>query len=502
LKQFTPDGDTLVHFLRSKAPVKIMQGPIGSGKSLACCMAIYMKALEQHKRPDGKRYCRAHVFRDTYGKLEDTTLKTWLDWFPEEEFGKFYRSKPFVHEIRVADIVLDVHFVALEDENAAGYFRSLETTVVWFNELQFLDRLLFDEAVTRVGRYPRVIDGGAVNPQVVADMNAPNESHWVPIMRGDVAAPDWFTTEQRRAHVKPDDWEFYTQPAGLLEHKDGEGEILGYEPNPEAENLAYLPQPGGRNYYMNAINGKTKSWIDANVLNRVSARKDGKPVLPDFNRKVHVAKEPLKPVPGVELIIGQDFARKPAAILMQCVRGQWLVLDELVARDMGASKFAPLLRNLLAQKYAGYPFKIWGDPSGDFKGQADEQVPYQIFRNHKLPVQPAPSILLSVRLQAAEAVLTRMTEGRPALLVSPACTTLVAALDGGYHYRRLKVVGERYEETPCKDEYSDPADAFMYGLMGGGEGRILLTGSAEPKRATNTRRPHNPFKQSGGIKGW
>lgn len=502
MKVFTPDGDTLVDFLRSSAPVKIMQGPIGSGKSLACCMAVYMKALEQVKRPDGRRYCRAHVFRDTYGKLEDTTLKTWLDWFPEEEFGKFYRSKPFVHEIRVADIVLDVHFVALEDENAAGYFRSLETTICWFNEVQYMDRILFDEAVTRVGRYPRVVDGGAVNPQVIADMNAPNETHWVPIMRGDVAAPDWFSAEQRRAHVKPADWEFYTQPAGLIEEKDGEGEVTGYKPNPDAENLKYLPSPGGRNYYMNAINGKTKSWIDANVLNRVSARKDGKPVLPDFNRKIHVSKDVLKPVPGVELIIGQDFARKPAAIIMQCVRGSWVVLDELIGRDMGASKFAPLLRNLLSQKYFGYSFKIWGDPSGDFKGQADEQVPFQIFRSHKLPVQPAPSILLSVRLQAAEAVLTRMSEGRPALLVSPACSTLVAALDGGYHYRRLKVVGERYEEAPCKDEYSDPADAWMYGLLGGGEGRVLLTGSAEPKRATNTLRPYNPFKQSGAIRRW
>jgi hypothetical protein len=452
-----------------------------------------------------RRNGKAFWCGQTYGKLEDTTLKTWLDWFPEEEFGKFYRSKPFVHEIRVADIVLDVHFVALEDENAAGYFRSLETTIVWFNELQYIQRILFDEAVTRVGRYPRVVDGGAVCPQVVADMNAPDETHWVPIMRGDVAPPDWFSAEQRRAHKKPDDWEFYTQPSGLIENKDGEGEILGYEPNPEAENLAYLPKPGGRNYYMNAIAGKTKSWIDANVLNRVSARKDGKPVFPDFNRKVHVAKEVIKPIPGVELIIGQDFARKPAALIMQYVRGSWVAIDELVAQDMGASKFAPLLRHLLAQKYHGFTFKIFGDPSGDFKGQADEQVPFQIFRNHKLPVQPAPSILLSVRLQAGEAVLTRMHEGRPAMLISPNCSTLVAALDGGYHYRRMKVAGERYEETPCKNDgssYSDVADAWMYALLGGGEGRVLLTGSAEPKRATNTRRAHNPFKQSGGIKGW
>ena len=500
-KYFTPDGETLRSFMADPSPVKLIQGPIGSGKSLGCAMSVWLKATEQHKQADGKRRCRAHVFRETYGKLEETTIKTWLDWFPEETFGRFFWSKPFEHKIRTADIELDVHFVALEDERAVAFFRSLETTICWFNEVQYMDRVLFDEAVSRVGRYPRLIDGGAVNPQVIADMNAPDESHWVPIMRGDVAPPNHFTDEQRRAHIKPENWKFYTQPAGLLEQKDGEGEVIGYVENPAAENLKYLPRPGGKNYYLNAIQGKTKSWIDANVLNRVSARKDGKPVLPDFNRAVHVAKKPIEPVPGVELIIGCDFARRPAAIIMQNLRGFWYVLAEVVGRDMGANKFAPLLRAELAQHFPGFKYQIWGDPSGDFKGQNDDQTPFQIFRKHGLSILPAPSILLTVRLQAAEAVLTRMSEGKPSLLVSPVCTVLIAALDGGYHFRRLKMAGERYEEMPCKDEYSDPADAFMYGLMGGGEGRMLLTGSSQPAKPTQTRRPYNPFKVS-GVRGW
>lgn len=493
MKEFEPDGLVLDAFMCSEAPVKIMQGPIGSGKSLGCCMLIYMKALEQPRQADGKRRCRAHVFRDTYSKLEETTIKTWLDWFPVEEFGRFYWSKPFLHEIRVGDIELDVVFMALEDERSAAYFRSLETTMCWFNEVQYMERILFDEAVSRVGRYPRVVDGGAVNPQVIADMNAPDETHWVPIMRGDMPMPEWFTEDQRRSHVKPEHWKFFVQPPGLLEERGADGETISYKENPKAENLKYLPKPGGRNYYLNAIDGKTKSWIDANVLNRVSPRRDGKPVLPDFNRALHVAKKKLEPVPGVDLIIGCDFARRPCAIIMQCLRGVWYVIDELIARDMGASKFAPMLRNLLAQRYPGFKFKIWGDPSGDFPGQNDDQTPFQIFRAHRLQVMPAPSILLTVRLQAAEAVLTRLSEGKPALLVSPTCNTLIAALDGGYHFRRLKTSGDRYMETPEKDAASDPADAWMYALLGGGEGRVLLTGSSEPRKTTQTKRPYNPF---------
>jgi len=494
VKAFKPDGEVLRRFMADRlSSVKIIQGPIGSGKTAGCIMCVWMSALEQVKQKDGKRRARWHVFRDTYGKLEDTTIKSWLAWFPESEFGKFYWSKPMLHEIRVGDVELDVHFVALEDERSIDYFKSLETTGEWWNEVQFMDRALFDEGITRVGRYPRVIDGGPVRPHVIADMNAPDETHWIPIMRQDVAVPDWYSEDQRRASVKPEGWSFYVQPAGLLERKDGEGTIVGYDPNPDAENLQFLP----KDYYLNAIKGKTKSWIDANVLNRVSPRRDGKPVLKDFSRSVHVAKQVLQPVPGLELMIGCDFGRRPAAIIGQCLRGQWTILHELVGRDMGASQFAPLLRNALAQMFTGMRFRIWGDPSGDFKGQNDEQVPFQIFRSKQLPIQPAPSILFSVRLQAMEAAFTRMTEGRPSIVISPSCTTLIAALDGGWHYRRLKVAGERYTEEPEKDEYSDPADALGYLLLGGGEGRMLLTGSAEPKKPVQTLRPYNPFQRVG-----
>lgn len=494
MRTFAPDGAVLRAFMADKqSSVKVIQGPIGSGKTAGCIMSIWMSALEQVKQKDGKRRARWHVFRDTYGKLEDTTIKSWLAWFPENEFGRFYWSKPMLHEIRVGDIELDVHFVALEDERAIDYFKSLETTGEWWNEVQFMERSLFDEGVTRVGRYPRVIDGGPVRPHVIADMNAPDETHWVPIMRKDVAVPDWYTEDQRRASEKPAGWEFYVQPAGLLEIRDGEGAVTGYEPNPAAENLKFLPQ----NYYLNAIKGKTKAWIDANVLNRVSPRRDGKPVLKDFARSVHVAKHPIEPIPGLEVVLGQDFGRRPAAIFGQYLRGQWLIVHELIGRDMGADKFAPLLRNELAQKFPSMRFKIWGDPSGDYPGQNDDNVPFRIFRKHRLPVMEAPSILFSVRLQAMEAAFTRMTEGKPAVVISPTCTTLIAALDGGWHYRRLKVAGERYNEEPEKDEYSDPADALGYLLLGGGEGRALLTGSSEPKKPTQTIRQHNPFARMG-----
>jgi hypothetical protein len=499
MREFIPDGDTLRRFMASTAPVNIIQGPIGSGKTLACCMKGWMKALAQKPQRDGKRRCRGHVFRDSYPKLEETTLKTWLEWFPEKEFGRFYWSKPMVHEIRLGDIEMDVHFIALEDERAADYFRSLETTWCWFNEIQYQARLLFDEAVSRAGRYPRQIDGGAEAVEVFADMNAPEETHWIPIMRGDVAMPEWFSEEQRRAHAKPPQWKFFVQPPGLIEEADDKGNVTRYVENPKAENLKYLP----KGYYLNAIQGKSKSWIDANVLNRVSARKEGKPVYAQFRRDAHVAKEPIKPIPGVEIIVGNDFGRSPAATFWQHLRGRWYCLHELIAFDMGANQFGPLLKAELAQKFPGLPFKIFGDPSGDFKGQNDENTPFQIYRSIQLPIYPAPSNLITVRLQAFEAPMIRMQEGKPCMSISPTCTTLIAALDGGYHFRRIMVSGERYAETPEKDQYSNVADSGQYALLGGGEGRILLTGSSKPAEPRNTRKAYQPFRAGrAAVRGW
>jgi hypothetical protein len=124
-----------------------------------------------------------------------------------------------------------------------------------------------------------------------------------------------------------------------------------------------------------------------------------------------------------------------------------------------------------------------------------------------MPVIAAPSFLFTVRLQSIEAVLTRMSEGKPSLMISPTCSTLIASLDGGWHYRRLKVAGEKYAEEPEKDEYSDPADAFGYMLLGGGEGRMLLSGSSEPRKPTQTKTDYNPFnrdqrKAPVAVRGW
>lgn len=502
---YRPDGAVLRAFMRDRASrVKVIQGPVGSGTSSACCLHIYQQAMAQAVQADGRQRFRAYIFRETYPKLEETTIKTWLDWFPEAKFGRFYASKPYRHEVRVGPLDLDVTFMAMEDVNdAKSYFKSLEPSLLWFNEGQFADHGVIGEAVERVSppRYPAVKDGGCNWGGLILDTNAPPAVHWIPIMRGDMPAPDWMTEDQKRALVKPPNWTFYMQPPGLIEVFEGNS-LVGYRPNPEAENLKWLPP----NFYMEKIGGKTKSWIDANIMNRSSVQIDGRPVYPDFRRDVHVASKPLEPVPNIPIIVGLDFGKSPAALCMQNVRGRWLVLREIIGQHITAARFAPIVKADLARWFPGFTFQFWGDPSGGFGNQATDDTPFQIFRANGMNVLPAPGGNRrtkgrgSLREEAMNEILTRMVEGKPAMLADPSCITFITGMAGGYHYRRLQVVGERYGEEPEKNQYSHVCEAGEYGALGGGEGRAVVLAGAGVPPIVNVKRAYDPFKSRQALR--
>ena len=195
----------------------------------------------------------------------------------------------------------------------------------------------------RVGRFPSMKDGGPSWTGVIADTNAPEEDHWWPIMSGEVPIPDHIPREQAKMLVKPDNWEFFTQPAGMVEVKNQDGELEDYELNDKAENRRHMMQ----SYYPNLIRGKTKSWIDVYVMNRLGSIQDGKPIYPMFAAEAHVATEEVPIAANLPVYVGLDFGLTPAATIGQKVRGRWLIQQEIVAIDMGIVRFAEVLRQNL-----------------------------------------------------------------------------------------------------------------------------------------------------------
>ena len=47
----------------------------------------------------GVRKSRFAITRNTYPELISTTIKTWLDWFPEDIFGPMRHDIPLTHHI-------------------------------------------------------------------------------------------------------------------------------------------------------------------------------------------------------------------------------------------------------------------------------------------------------------------------------------------------------------------------------------------------------------------
>ena len=74
---YKPDGDTLKEFLKNKSFFRGIRGPVGSGKSVACCIEIIKTAITQEKSEDGIRKSRWAVIRNTNPQLKTTTIKTW-----------------------------------------------------------------------------------------------------------------------------------------------------------------------------------------------------------------------------------------------------------------------------------------------------------------------------------------------------------------------------------------------------------------------------------------
>jgi hypothetical protein len=483
-------GTQVCEFVVSDREVDIIQGPLGSGKTRALCARIMRHAQQQRvSKLTGFRMSRWFLARNTYPDLKTTTIRTWLEMFPEQVYGRFNWGQPPSHKIRFGDVSLDIDFLALDKPEDVRKLRSTEYTGGAFNELPFIEKEIFDEGTSRL-RYPGISHGGSAWHGIIADANAPDEDHWLAVMTGQVDFPPNLTEDEKTAFQWPDHWGFYKQPPAVLEVRDTHNTITGYEVNQDAENLANLP-PG---YYAKQLFGKKKAWIDSRLRNVVALVVEGSPVYPEFVVEVHVAREALRPIPGVTLTVGLDFGRQPAAIFMQGANNRVYVQYELLGHNEGAVTFAPKVKRFIAEKYPAWEMEnvnFWGDPKGQDKGQADERTAYDIFRANGMVVRPPPSLkqnMIETRVSAVTNVHNEMHDGKPRYVMSPLCRTLKVAKAGRYHL----IKEDDGVLRPKKDRYSNPADAEQYGILGLGEGRKMIglppVGSLKPVRTWNRRK--------------
>ena len=123
-------------FHESPKFVRAIMGPIGSGKSVACCIEMFMKSFGQVPNNDGIRKTKWVVVRNTYRELVDTTIQTFFDWFPEKLGVYLKQDMKFTVNIPLEDgTIANIVFLfrALDKPNDIKKLLSLDVTGGWIN---------------------------------------------------------------------------------------------------------------------------------------------------------------------------------------------------------------------------------------------------------------------------------------------------------------------------------------------------------------------------------
>jgi hypothetical protein len=397
------------------------------------------RALAQRRGPDGKRRSRWAVVRGTYPELKTTTIKTWHEIVPPT-IGRWTEQGPPSHLIRTDDgVECEVLFIALDTPADVKKLLSMDLTGAWINEARETPKAILDGLTARVGRYPPKSLGGPSWFGVLMDTNPPDTDHW------------WYRLAEEST---PQDFAFFAQPSGL---------------SADAENRDNLPA----GYYERLMAGKDEDWIKVYVRGEYGFALDGKPIYSHYRDSMHCKSFDL--VPGCPLYVGLDFGLTPAAVIGQRTpMGAWRWRYELVAEDMGATRFGALLHTFLAERCSGFSdIRITGDPSGDSRGQTDENTVFQILRAQHIDARPAPTNEFVKRVEVVQTALSRLIDGEPGLMIHPDCRVLRKACAGGYAYRRIQTRDQRWADLPDKNMYSHVAEALQYGMLGAGEGQVI-----------------------------
>jgi hypothetical protein len=306
------------------------------------------------------------------------------------------------------------------------------------------------------------------------DTNPMDDDHW------------WYRLAEKEKMKGKYAWKFYKQPGAVEEYKkedlpknpEANGFVFSankwWMVNPSTENNCNLPT----GYYEQTLLGKNTDWIRCYAQGLYTYVQEGKPVISEYDDNIMSA-ELLEPDIQYPIQVGVDFGLTPAAVFGQRLsNGRWNILHELVTFDMGLERFGTMLKAELATRYPKHEVLVWGDPAGMKRDEIYEVTAFDHLRSIGLTARPTATNDFRVRREAGAMPMNRLIQGKPGLLVDSRCKRLRKSLSGGYHFRRIQISGgERYKDSPNKNEHSHIGDAFMYLLLGGGEHKKLTRGN-------------------------
>lgn len=468
---------TCARFMRSESFGRMIAGPVGSGKTTACLFELFRRACEQEKAPDGLRYTRFAIVRQTLKQLEDTVLKDIQAWLKGIATYKISGRTIF---IEIGDVRSEWLLIPLDDAEDQRRLLSMQLTGAWMSECIEMDVGIVSPLAGRCGRYPAANLGGASWFGIIADTNMPPEGS------------DWHRFMELET---PPDWQIFIQPSGM----SSEAENLDWLTQTPATLALPIGHPArlaqGRTYYERFVRSNSPDWCKRYVYAEYGDDPSGTAVFRETFKSHWHCVDSIEPV-NAPLLVGIDFGRDPCAVIAQLDHaGRLLILDEIIAEDMGleiqVNQF--LKPRLVSERYLGRAIAMVGDPAGRAKGSIYEETSFDALKRMGFMAFPAPTNDIDARIRAVESFLLASRGAGPAILIDKGrCPTIVRALGGGYRYARTKQ-GQR-KPTPEKNEWSHVMDAVQYVALvahGGMHGVI-----------TSRLRGPKPKKPKAGSRGW
>ncbi len=446
---------TCARFMKSDAFGRLIAGPIGSGKTTATIIELLRRSVSQARAPDGFRYTRFAVVRQTLKQLKDTVLKDCDTWLGANGLGHWKVSEGVYH-LSFDDVRSEWVFIPLEDATDQARLLSMQLTGAWLSECVEMNISILGPVSGRLGRYPTGAKGNPTWSGIIADTNMPTEmTPWHAFMEN-----------------LPHDWQKFIQPSGMAPH---------------AENLDWLMQTDqtiklpigstarinqGRKYYERLVSmyGEDSDWVKRYVYGQYGDDPSGAAVFKNtFRSDFHIVDDTML-IPGYPILLAQDFGRNPWTLLCQSDHmGRLLVHGECKGENVGLEKHVmeelrPMLMN---DRYMGYKMMMVGDPAGVAKGNVSEESCFDALKRMGFPAIPAPTNDIEPRLRAVESLLGRQVQGGPALMISRArCPHLCRAMSGGYRFLAKKTGALRV--VPDKDDkegFSHVADCLQYACL-------------------------------------
>lgn len=447
LKYSLDSVPTVERFIKSRARYKLIMGPLGSGKSTGCVIHLFNEMISQKPDAQGVRRTRYAVVRNTAPQLNYTTKKTIDEWIPDTIREWSESKRTYFFKFRLGDgTIVESEWILkhLDNEEQVRDLLSLDLTGAWLNEAREIREDVFKMLRGRINRYPpkRLYKVGATYPFIIMDTNPPHTEHWLYKLFEELPKVD---------HKWAKLIEVFKQPSAR---------------SPQAENLPNLAP----NYYEELMYGQDEDWIRVYVDGEYGYVKAGKPVFPSYKDSFHCAREPIEPMERRPVIIGMDFGLTPAAVFVQLtLEGQLRVLHEIVTEDATDLETFVIeyLLPVMNDMFFNCPSYIVGDPAGKSRSQVDSRSCFHVLNSFGLRAFPAYTNSLQERLRAVNIYLTRTVKGNePAFLLSPTCKYLRKGFISEYHFRKLRVMGDRYADTPEKNIYSHVFDALQYACLG------------------------------------